>query len=132
MNSKFKFGINIHNKFYQSYPASDLEKNIAYCKELGLDIVRFNRSCSIGDIDAIKEVEIVSDLCRKNGMKLMLVDDGRAFASMESLDEIEMKMAEHYKYVSATLRDKVDYYQIYNELDVYGMGGNIANIFFDS
>lgn len=127
--TKLEFGMNIHNSAYQSYPAFDLEKNIESCKELGLDTVRFNRSCSVGDVNAIKEVEKVSALCHSKGMKLMLVDDGRAFASIESLDEIEMKMAEHYKYVSATLRDKVDYYQIYNELDVHCMGGNIANIF---
>lgn len=121
--------MNIHNSSYRTYPASDLEKNIESCKELGLGIVRFNLSCLIGDIKAIEEIERASELCHLKGMKLMLVDDGRTFASMESLEEIEIKMAEHYKYISSTFREKVDYYQIYNELDVYAMGGNIANIF---
>lgn len=38
-------------------------------------------------------------------------------------------MADLYRFISSSLRDKVDIYQIYNEMDVHLMGGNIANIF---
>ena len=128
MNSKMKFGMNIHNEKYESYPAADLEKNIKSCKELGMDIVRFNQS-SISP-EGIEEIKRVSNLCHKNGMKLMLVVDKNAPYFMDlPLDEIESQMAEYYKKLSSSLLDAVDIYQIYNEIDVHLMGGNIANIF---
>ena len=127
MNSKIKYGMNIHNGAYQSYPSTDLEKNIKSCKELGMNIVRFNQS-SIAP-EGIEEIKQVSNLCHANDMELMLVVDTRAYSSIESLDEIETKMAEYYKKLSSSLGDTVDIYQIYNEMDVHCMGGNIANIF---
>lgn len=127
MNSKMNFGMNIHNGNYNSYPAADIEKNINSCKELGMDIVRFNQS-SVAP-EGIEEIKRVSNLCHANDMKLMLVVDTRAYSSIESLDEIETKMAEYYKKLSSALLDAVDIYQIYNEMDVHCMGGNIANIF---
>lgn len=127
MSSKLNFGMNIHNAGYLSYPSSDLEKNIMSCKELGMDIVRFNQA-SVAE-KGIGEIKRVSTLCHTNGMKLMLVVDTRAYASIENLDEIEIKMAEYYKELSSSLGDAVDIYQIYNEMDVHCMGGNIANIF---
>lgn len=127
MNSKMKFGMNIHNSSYSSYPAKDLETNINSCKELGMDIVRFNHASILPE--GIAEIKRVSELCHKNGMKLMLVVDTRAYSYIDSIDEIEKKMEEYYKTLSSSLLGAVDIYQIYNEMDVHMMGGNIANIF---
>lgn len=133
MKTNLKFGMNIHNSVYKAYPAEDIEKNFNSCKELGMDMIRYNNACGVGNEElfqkCIEETTKVSELCHANGMKLMLCVDTRAFTSIESLDEIESKMADHFRKVSSTLRDKVDYYQLYNELDVYGMGGEIVNIF---
>ena len=48
---------------------------------------------------------------------------------MESLDEIEEKMYDRFKNLSSELQDSIDYYQIFNELDIACMNGDIANIF---
>ncbi len=127
MKMNIEYGMNIHNSAYAAYPAADLEENIKLCKELGLKTIRFNQACN--DLEAIEEVKRVSDVCRKNGMKLVLVVDVEKHYGMQSLGEIEREMAEHYKFISSSLRDAVDIYQIYNEMDVHCMGGNIANIF---
>ncbi len=127
MKTNLEFGMNIHRCTYSSYPAADLEKNIDACKELGMEIIRFNQTCY--DNDSIEEVKKVSKLCHERGMKLMLCIDTRKFGTVESLEEIETQMADHYRHLSSVLRDKVDYYQLYNELDVYCMNGEIVNIY---
>ena len=130
MRSKISIGMNIHRSgdVFKAYSAENIEKNLNSCAELGVDIIRYNNSCSKGD-EAIKETRRVSQLCHEKGMKLMLVVDTRTYSSIESLEEIENKMFELYRYISSSLRDAVDIYQIFNEMDVHCMGGNIANIF---
>ena len=127
MNSELKFGMNIHNCGYDSYPLEYLEENIDACKELGMDIIRFNQSSL--EADAIEEVKSVSRLCHKRDMKLMLVVDTTSYTRIDSLHEIETEMAKYYKELSSSYKDAVDVYQIYNEMDVRCMGGSIANIF---
>ena len=80
MKLALEFGMNIHNDNYPSYPASDLEKNIKSCKELGMDAVRFNQASV--DMKGIEEIKKVSDLCHANGMKLMLVVDTKQYETM--------------------------------------------------
>lgn len=126
---KLKFGMNIHRSGnpYFSYPSDDIEKNIDICYELGIDIVRYNNTCRSNA--AFEEVKKVSALCHERGMKLMLVIDTHTYTSMDSLEEIEVEMAEYYRNISSVLGDSVDYYQLYNEIDVTCMRGTIANIF---
>ena len=128
MNYDFEIGINIHNRHYSTYPAKDIEKNIMTCKELGMKIVRFNQY-GISE-DDIEEIKNVSELCHSNGMKLMLVVDKNFYSDDDmSITEREEHMKEHYKKLSSALRDSVDYYQIFNEMDVSCMNGQIVNIF---
>lgn len=129
MMSNFKFGMNIHRSGnpVKSYTLANLEENIDLCSELGMEIVRYNNTCR--SEAAFEEVKKVSALCRAKGMKLMHVIDTHIYTEMDSLEEIESKMADYYRNISSVLRDKVDYYQIYNEIDVTCMRGTIANIF---
>lgn len=122
------FGMNIHNSAYESYPAKDIEKNIKSCKELGMDIVRYNQ-CST-EPKKIAEIKKVSKLCHENGMKLMLVVDSTQHYTMAlPLDEIELKMEKYYHELSSALGDAVDIYQIFNEMDVHCINGNSDSIF---
>ena len=122
------FGMNIHHSGYQAYPASDLEQNILSCKEMGMDIVRYNRSSA--DPDSIEEIKRVSKLCHKNGMKLMLVVDSTGHYTMaKTVEEIEAHYKDHFYNLSATLGDAVDIYQIFNEMDVRCIRGNNDSIF---
>lgn len=129
METNLLFGMNVHHGGYQAYPSADLEKNIDACKEMGLDIVRFNQSCGVGNVAAIEEVKRVADLCHARGMKLMHCVDNNFWNNDLTLEELEMAMYEHYRYLSSMLRDKVDYYQLFNEMDVACMNGQIVNIF---
>ena len=67
--------------------------------------------------EEIEKVRVVSDLCHKNGMKIMLCVDSRFFTDIESLEEIEEKAADFYRNMATKLGTKVDYYQIYNEIE---------------
>ena len=118
-----KFGMNIHNSAYQSYPADDLEKNILACKDLGMDIVRYNQGSYTEE--AIADIKRVSELCHKNGMKLMLVVDSTDQYNLpltsEEIEEIEQALFYNF---SSALGDAVDIYQIFNEIDVHCIFGN--------
>ena len=123
-----KFGMNIHHSGYQAYPEMDLEKNIKACKDLGMDIVRFNKSTADGP--ALTEIKRVSDLCHKNGMKLMLVVDSTDHYNMPlTVEEIEAKKKEHFYNLSSALGDAVDIYQIFNEIDVHCIHGNKDSLY---
>lgn len=125
---KMNFGMNIHNSAYESYPTKDIKKNIKSCKELGMDIVRYNQ-CST-EPDKISEIKQVAKLCHKNDMELMLVVDSNEHYTMAlPLDEIEQKMEEYFYELSSKLGDAVDIYQIFNEMDVRCINGNSDSIF---
>ena len=127
MNSELKFGMNIHNGSYAAYPAEMLEMNINTCKELGMEWVRFNQGCV--SAAALTEIKRVADLCHARGMKLMLVVDTCKYTVLDSLSEIEEEAANRFEKLSSSLKDAVDVYQLFNEMDVHCMGGDIANIF---
>lgn len=128
MSCNLSVGMNIHNRFYEAYPQEEIEKNIDACKELGMKIVRFNQSGT--DEESINEIIKVSNLCHARGMELMLVVDKRFYdLDLKSSGELEEYMREYFRKLSLALRDKVDYYQIFNEMDVACMNGQIVNIF---
>lgn len=125
---KFSFGMNIHRDGYPAYPAKDLPKNLDTCVELGMDIVRYNHNCETDE--GIQTVANAAEECHKRGMQFMLVMDNNKWYKMEidSLKTLENYYACYLERVSSCLKDKVDYYQLFNEMDVAGMRGDIANI----
>ena len=125
----FDIGMNIHREggVFKAYPFKDIEKNIDACKDMGMDIVRYNQVCR--NDEEIERVIKVSDLCHRRDMKLMLCVDSRFFTDIESLEEIENTAADFYRNMASKLGNKVDFYQIYNEIDITCMRGTIANIF---
>lgn len=128
MKTDIKWGMNIHHRGYSSYPQSHREANIDACKRLGMNIVRFNQYRT-GD-DDIAEITRISDLCHSRGMELMLVIDKNFY--LDDTMDLSMReeyMREHFKKLSSTLKDRVDYYQLFNEMDVACMNGQIVNIF---
>lgn len=120
-------GINIHNSHYSPY-AKTLEQNLDDCAKMGLKIVRYNAWGS--SPEALEEIRMVSEGCHKRGMKLLLCmggisswkDTSRTHAQLEEAYE------KHMENISATLKDAVDIYQLFNETDVACMGGDIFNI----
>lgn len=125
---KISFGMNIHREGYPAYPGRDLCQNLDTCVELNMDIVRYNHNCETDE--GIQIVVNAADECHKRGMQFMLVMDNNMWYKMEtdSLETLENYYAFYLERVSSRLKDKVDYYQLFNEMDVVGMRGDIANI----
>lgn len=129
MKTNLEIGMNIHRSggVFKAYPFEDITKNLDACKDMGMDIVRYNEHCE--SEHGIADVNYVAELCHDRGMKLMICTDTRFFIEMESLEEIEEKAADLFRNMASKLGTKVDYYQIYNEIDITCMRGTIANIF---
>lgn len=124
-----EIGMNIHREggVFKAYPFNDIVKNIDACKEMGMDIVRYNETCRKDE--GIERARLVAELCHERGMKLMLCVDTSFFRESESLEEIEAEAANLCRNMAAKLGTDVDYYQIFNEIDIMCMRGTIANIF---
>lgn len=131
MPKKLSIGMNIHrwgNPCF-SYPKEMLEQNLDTCKELGIDIIRYNNSCR--DDEAIANAKYVTEQIKASEMQIMLVIDDPYWSSEELTGPLENleKFYEDYMYhISSNLKGNVDIYQLFNEMDVTGMRGDIANI----
>ena len=131
MSNKLRIGMNCHRwgAPYASYPKEMVETNLDTCKELGLDMIRFNQSChTVEDIDC---VSYFADEALKRGMTLMhVIDDGTWKNPSDTVKTEELeKYYEDYMYrISSRLKGKIEVYQVFNEMDVTGMRGDIANI----
>ncbi len=119
-------GMNIHRSGYAAYPAENLEKNLDLCKEMGMDYVRYNNS-SFSD-EAKAETIKVADACHQRGMKIMLVLDGQQYHTNNDIEDLEAYYEEYMYGVGKAYGDKIDVYQLFNEIDVAAMHGDIANI----
>ena len=125
-------GMNIHRSGapFIAYDSEMLEQNLDTCKELGMDIIRYNNS-SMDKDESIAIISKVADEARKRGMKIMhVVDDARWQITDEypDLEELEKHFEEKMYYGASRLKGKIDIYQLFNEMDIAGMRGDIANI----
>lgn len=131
MSSKISIGMNIHRwgKPWYGYPKEMLEHNLNSCKELGIGLIRYNNS--VRDDENVEAARYVADKVHGMNMEFMLVVDDPRWKKSDDTGKIENleKYYEDYMYrVSSQLKGKVDIYQIFNEMDVSAMRGDIANI----
>lgn len=125
MKKDFIFGMNVHNKGYQSYPDKNLDFMLDECEQMHQNLIRFNFVPRTNE--DYRYIETVIDKIHSRGMKIMLCVD--------SLDTLRVPMEEipdaaynYYYGLSSRLGTKVDIYQLYNELCVWGMHNDIGNI----
>ncbi len=120
-------GINIHNPGYTPY-TNTLSRNLDDCAEMGMKIIRYNSASN--DDETLKYVKYVADECHKRGMKILLCVDNGGWINRgdKTLEELEKYYEEYFEKISATLKDNIDIYQVFNETDVACMGGDILNI----
>lgn len=131
MSEKLSIGMNIHRwgEPCFSYPKEMLDQNLDSCKELGIDIIRYNNSSR--DDEAVGNAKYVSEQVKIRNMQFMLVIDDPNWKSSDLTGPLENleKFYEDYMYrVSSNLKGNIDIYQLFNEMDVTGMRGDIANI----
>ena len=131
MSCKFSVGMNIHcwGGPYKSYPKEMLEQNLDSCSEAGIGLIRYNNSCS--NEEAIRNAELVASAVHDRNMQIMLIAFDPEWHKPDSkiaLEDLEEYYENYMCRVATGLRGKVDIYQVFNEMDVTGMHGDIANI----
>ncbi len=103
------YGVNIHSKIYPGYPGEYTDEYIRLAAEMGSTILRINYNpTNAGELEYITGV---ADKCHEHGMKIMLCMDN--FGG--TVEEIEKRMT----FAAENLADKVDYFQIFNETDIW-------------
>lgn len=119
----FLWGITVHNRGYEAYPEKHLEEHICLCRELGLNLVRFNfNPISDGDYAYLDRVV---ELCRQNGMQVMLVLD--SVFHLENPDDFEG----YHGAIARRYKGKIRYYQLFNETDNYCMYKDDGTLYKD-
>ena len=129
--SDFSVGMNIHRWGAPcfSYDKSMLETNLDTCKELGIGLIRYNNSFR-GET-AARDVSFVADEIGRRDMQMMLVVDDTAWQKEEitgGVDALRSYYEDYMFRIASSQRGKIGIYQIFNEMDVAAMRGNIENI----
>lgn len=125
MNKEFLFGVNMHNSGYKAYPEHMLDCNIAMCDELAVNIIRMNID-GYSDESVGYGKRMISE-CHSRNMKFMLVIDSRTFIDMPK-EKVAAFYEDYFYKIAFAYGDELDYIQVFNELDVIAMRGDIANI----
>lgn len=131
MACNISVGMNIHRWGPPcfAYPKVMIEQNLDTCKELGIKIIRYNNS-NRGE-NGLADAKYVATQVKDRDMKFMLVIDDSQWVNPDVSGEKENLESyyEDYMYrISSELKGLVDVYQVFNEMDVTAMRGDIANI----
>ena len=131
MSSDISIGMNIHRwgEPCFAYPKEMIEQNLDTCKELGIKMIRYNNSNRAPD--GLVNATHVAKLVKERDMQLMLVIDDGLWRDPDvsgSAETVESYYEEYMYRISSGLKGMVDVYQVFNEMDVRCMGGDIANI----
>ena len=122
MRKDFIFGMNIHNNGYEAYPQHYENEYRDLCKDLGMDIIRFNFNPT--DEETFEYAIHTAKFYKNNGFKFMLCMD---YPWWE--DKTEEEFYEYFKTVGSRMRGYVDYYQIFNEIDVGAMTADEGGLY---
>ncbi len=122
MRKDFIFGMNIHNKGYEAYPQKFENECSDICKDLGMDIIRFNFNPT--DDETFEYAIHTAKHYKDNGFKFMLCMD---YPWWE--DRSEEWFYEYFKSVAERMKGYVDYYQVFNEIDVTAMTGDNGGLY---
>lgn len=126
MKKEFIFGMNVHNKGYQSYPDKNLDYMLDECVAMHQNLVRFN-FVPVSDED-FEYINTVIDKIHSRGMKIMLCVDSLDTLRTPPVEEVYGAAYDYYFMLASRLGTRVDIYQLYNELCVWGMHNDIGNI----
>lgn len=127
MQNTMLVGINLHNRTYDPYRATQ-QQNLDDAAAAGLKIIRFNSVAE--SAEDIAEIRALAEGCHARGMQFMLcIDHYHQWQNWAgTVDELEAHYERFMENVSSQLQGLVDVYQVFNEIDVAGMHGDILNI----
>ncbi|MBE6768937.1 MAG: hypothetical protein E7549_08565 [Ruminococcaceae bacterium] len=103
------WGINGHHKGYAAYKEANEDEILQLAADMGCNIYRFNYNPV--DMNGINYVRRVANKCHALGMQFMLVLDNYG----GSTQDIANRMA----FTARHLGDEIEYFQIFNETDIY-------------
>ena len=103
------WGVNGHNSGYAAYKAENLDEILQLAADMGCNIYRFNYNPV--DMNGINYVRNIVNKCHALGMQFMLVMDNYG----GSTQDIANRMA----FTARHLGDEIEYFQIFNETDIY-------------
>lgn len=128
LKKSIKWGVNGHNKFsYPAYAGENAEKSLELAAELGCTIYRINyRPKNAEEVAYIRDV---IHKCHALGMEVMLVLDYGMNWGKEFLKDPD-KLVSEVTYIGENLKDVVDYFQMFNETDIWcsGVEGGYYNL----
>lgn len=109
LDTKKLWGINAHHKGFPTYGATDAKEHVRLAAELGSTIYRINfNPVTEEDVAYIGQI---ADWCHEYGMQVMLVLDRRTGTPEE--------IAERMTFTAKHLAGRIDYFQIFNETDIW-------------
>lgn len=123
----FVFGMCLHNRSYASYPADTLERNLDFCKEMGLNFININ---FVPDTEEeLEYYKSVAEAVHKRGMKIVCCIDDRTCFDMSLDDNIEEKNYLSQVKICQKLKGLADIYEVGPEFDVPAMHTDMGDIY---
>ena len=120
-NQNRMIGINVHHKGTRAYGEAYTETYIRLAAELGCTIYRINYNPTTPAM--VSYIRNIIDSCHRCGMKVML--------SLDNLHGTVSEIHARMVYAAEQLSDCVDYFQLFNETDVW-CAQTDENTFYDS
>ena len=120
-NQNRMIGINVHHKGTRAYGEAYTETYIRLAAELGCTIYRINYNPTTPAM--VSYIRNIIDSCHRCGMKVML--------SLDNLHGTVTEIHDRMVYAAEQLSDCVDYFQLFNETDVW-CAQTDENTFYDS
>jgi hypothetical protein len=128
LKKSIKWGVNGHNKYsYPAYAGENAEKSLELAAELGCTIYRINYRPK--NAEQVAYIRDVIAKCHALGMEVMLVLDYGMNWGKDILKEPQV-LVDEVTYIGEQLKDVVDYFQMFNETDIWcsGVEGGYYNL----
>ncbi|MCQ2431158.1 MAG: hypothetical protein MJ175_01000 [Clostridia bacterium] len=109
LRNNILWGVNGHNKAHVPYTEDNTEDIIRLAAEMGSTIYRINYNPT--NTEMLSYINGIIDLCHSYGMQVMMCMDWMG----GTVEEI----TEHMTYMAENLKDRVEYFQIFNETDIW-------------
>jgi len=106
---KRMIGVNIHSKLYASYSEKYTSDYINLSAEMGSTLVRINYNPT--DAAGVKYIKGIAKKCHAKGMQIMMCMDDKSGSAEE--------IAERMKFIAENTASFIDYFQIFNETDIW-------------
>jgi len=119
---KRMIGVNIHSKLYAGYAEAYTDEYIRLSAEMGSSILRINFNAE--NEDDVKYIQGIARKCHANGMEIMMC--------MDNMGGTAEEIAARMKFNAENLAENIDYFQIFNETDIWASKNEDGSSYNDS